>query len=538
MSRWRIAVVVLLLAVPLAVLVALGSYFLWRSGVGFYVWWLMFACASLGYFLAWYWLRQHKLLAPIDMTPAMHWTERDKEAWKLVEARAKHLTDMDVTQFHGLQFYSTLAQEMAREMARFYHPEDKEPLGSLTVPEVLAVFELASHDLAELVDKNVPGSHLLTINDWRWTKLAAERATTWYRQASNFVWLASALASPVETVLRYAAAQAGTVKPMQLFQQNLIAWFHLAFVQRLGSYLIELNSGRLKVGARRYRELRAALERADGAPSGSVPAGGGVQATAKPVELVTLTIMGQTKVGKSSFINALLGEQRARTDVIPATDAVTRYELLLPSPPGGRGAGGEEGNTRLVLLDTIGYAHSGPKEDQVKATRESAQKSDLVILVLHARNPARQADLEMLQGLQTWFAARPDLKMPPVLAVMTHIDLLSPAMEWSPPYNWQKPEGSKEKQIQEALTAVRDQLGDYLIGAVPLCTVPGKVYGIEEWFLPTLAELLGEARAVALLRCLRAEFDAAKVRKVAQQAVAIGTQVLEIWLKSRQPIKK
>jgi predicted GTPase len=252
-----------------------------------------------------------------------------------------------------------------------------------------------------------------------------------------------------------------------------------------------------------------------------------VQATVKPVELVTLTIMGQTKVGKSSFINALLGAQRARTDVIPTTDAITRYELPLSGA-----------STRLVLLDTVGYAHSGPKEDQVKATRECAQKSDLVILVLHARNPARQADLEMLQALQTWFAARPDLKMPPVLAVMTHIDLLSPAMEWSPPYNWQKPEGSKEKQIQEALTVVRDQLGDYLVGAVPLCTSPGKVYGIEEWFLPTLAELLGEARAVALLRCLRAEFDAAKVRKVLQQALAIGTQVLDIWLKSRQPLNK
>ena len=54
--------------------------------------------------------------------------------------------------------------------------------------------------------------------------------------------------------------------------------------------------------------------------------------------------------------------------------------------------------------------------------------------------------------------------MPPVLAVMTHIDLLSPALEWAPPYNWQEPERPKERQIQEALTAVREQLpaGAYL----------------------------------------------------------------------------
>jgi hypothetical protein len=41
-----------------------------------------------------------------------------------------------------------------------------------------------------------------------------------------------------------------------------------------------------------------------------------------------------------------------------------------------------------------------------------------------------------------------------------------------------------------------------------------KVYGIEEWFLPALAELLDEGRAVALLRCLRAEIDTGKARKV------------------------
>ncbi|HKI34407.1 MAG TPA: hypothetical protein VKA46_21310, partial [Gemmataceae bacterium] len=92
-------------------------------------------------------------------------------------------------------------------------------------------------------------------------------------------------------------------------------------------------------------------------------------------------------------------------------------------------------------------AHAGPKEDQLKATREAAQHSDLLLLVLHARNPARQADLSMLQRLSVWFAARPDLKMPRVLAVLTHIDLLSPAMDWSPPYNWEQPQRPKEISI-------------------------------------------------------------------------------------------
>jgi predicted GTPase len=518
MSRWRIAVVAVLVAVPLIVLIGLGSYFLWQTGYGFWIWWPMFACASLGYFLAWFWLRKRTLIAPIDFTPSLHWTQRDQEAWKLVEARAQELAGVESTAFNELQHYANLAQEMALELARFYHPDAKDPIGVLTVPEVLAVIELAAQDLAELVDQNVPASHLLTINDWRWTRLAAEQATTWYRRASNIFWLASAVFAPLETAARYAATQAGAAKPMQLFQQNLVAWFHLAFVHRLGSYLIELNSGRLRVGARRYRELKAAL---DPALARAKP---GAEPDSKPVELVTLTVIGQTKVGKSSFINALLGEQRARTDVVPVTDAVTRYELPLAGS-----------TARLVLLDTAGYAHSGPKEDQLRATESAAQKSDLLILVLHARNPARQADLEMLQGLHQWYTSRPELKPPPILAVLTHVDLLSPAMEWSPPYDWQKPQRAKEKNMQEALTAVRDQLGAHLVGAVPVCAAPGKVYGVEDWFLPTLVELLGEARAVAMLRCLRDERDAVKVRKTIDQVLKAGVQVLDLWFKSQQP---
>ncbi len=35
----------------------------------------------------------------------------------------------------------------------------------------------------------------------------------------------------------------------------LLVWFYTAYVHRLGTYLIELNSGRLRIGAVRYREL-------------------------------------------------------------------------------------------------------------------------------------------------------------------------------------------------------------------------------------------------------------------------------------------
>jgi hypothetical protein len=335
----------------------------------------------------------------------------------------------------------------------------------------------------------------------------------------------AALFSPVNTALRYATSQAGISRPLELLQQNLLLWFYTAFVHRTGTYLIDLNSGRLRVGAERYRQLQEAWRLPSQVPLPDGEASPAIPSLEHPeqVSRIVLTVVGQVKSGKSSFVNALLGEQRAVTDVLPATEEVTRYELQPSEVP-----------TRLVVNDTVGYANTGPREDQLRATEEAARQSDLVILVVHARNPARLADLELLRELRTWFGSRPDLKMPPILGVMTHIDLLSPAMEWSPPYNWIHPERAKEHQIRQAWDSLKEQLGDYLVGIVPLCTERGKVYGMNEWFLPTLTELLDEAHAVALLRCIRAESDAGKVRRVFEQLLRAGQQAgLALWQAQR-----
>jgi predicted GTPase len=109
-----------------------------------------------------------------------------------------------------------------------------------------------------------------------------------------------------------------------------------------------------------------------------------------------------------------------------------------------------------------------------------------------------------------------------VLAVVTHIDLLSPALEWQPPYDWQGGERAKERNIREALAAVEEQLGELVEGVVPSCTAEGKVFGIEEAVLPALTMRLDEARVVSVLRCLRAEPDRGKVLKVFRQLLAAG----------------
>jgi GTP-binding protein EngB required for normal cell division len=510
MSRWRIILVVTLTVAPVLFLAGVGSYYLWKEGWAFRVWWPMAACLAIGYGLGWYWQHKKQLLRPPDFTEPIHWTERDQQAWRLVEARAKSAPEIPPAQMTELNFYVEVGKAMAIELASFYHPRASDPVAALTIPEILAVIELASHDLAEMVDQYLPGGHLLTIRDWR----RARQVVDWYPTVRNLYWIVSALFSPFDTAARFTASKVGLSGPFQMLQNNLLIWFYTAYVHRLGTYLIDLNSGRLRLGAQRYRELTR-------------PAGDSVSLVDQPfdpvdqVRQVTLTLLGQVKVGKSSFVNALLGEQRAAVDVLPATEEVTRYELRTKDIP-----------TTLQILDTVGYGHDGPKADQLKATQTAAKQSDLLVLVLHARNPAREADRVMLKALRAWFLSNPDLKMPPVVAVLTHIDLLSPAMEWSPPYDWRQPQRSKEKNIAEALAAVQEQLGEFLTAVVPVCALPGKAFGVEEEFLPALAGLLDEVHAVAFLRCLRAEIDAKKVRKVFYQLLQAGKEGLRIALET------
>src|SRR5262249_40423173 len=136
-----------------------------------------------------------------------------------------------------LQFYVDLAQNMGMELARFYHPAAQDPIGSATIPEILAVVELAAHDLAEMVDQYLPAGHLLTVDHWR----QAKKMTDWYPAFRNLYWVVAAFFSPVNTAMRLAASEAGMTRPWQMLQQNLVIWFYTAYVHRLGTYLIELN---------------------------------------------------------------------------------------------------------------------------------------------------------------------------------------------------------------------------------------------------------------------------------------------------------
>ena len=101
-------------------------------------------------------------------------------------------------------------------------------------------------------------------------------------------------------------------------------------------------------------------------------------------------------------------------------------------------------------------------------------------------------------------------------------------MEWQPPYDWTKPERTKEKQINLALRTVDDQFQESLAGCVPVCTDPKRLYGIGEALLPAMVGLLPEARAVRLVRVLHKEADAQKVQRIFQQLLSAGKMAFRL----------
>src|SRR5262245_16819036 len=119
MGNWRWWLVGVLTAAPLLFVIGSGAFRLWRTGWFFWAWWPMAGCLLIAFMLAWRWQKGRQLLA-VDFEPALHWTERDREAWRLVEARGQNaIPPKKLTSF---AFYAEEAESVTRELAAFYHP--------------------------------------------------------------------------------------------------------------------------------------------------------------------------------------------------------------------------------------------------------------------------------------------------------------------------------------------------------------------------------------------------------------------------------
>jgi len=166
---------------------------------------------------------------------------------------------------------------------------------------------------------------------------------------------------------------------------------------------------------------------------------------------------------------------------------------------------------------------------------KEAQRSDVVLLVISAVNAARDADRRLLGQIDQHFAARPELRPPLVIVVLSHIDLLRPVREWDPPYNIALPDAAKAHTIRTAMNAVAADLAIDSELVVPVCLLPERVYNVDEALVPLLVEVLPEAKRTLLLRSLKTLREQEHWSLLGRQARATGRL---LWQLGGEVLKK
>jgi small GTP-binding protein len=506
----RSFVLAAMLLLPLLVYLGLGAYALWETGLFAWTFWILPGFWIATWIVAVVW-KPPGIGAHFDLPRPKHLTPRDDAALAIVRRYQEQIDVLTPQQLTDPEFYLTQSRSLARDLAEHYHPGAADPISSLTIPEVLAALRLVVDDMERWMLDAVPGSRLLTIRQWKWLRLAPR----WLERAQNAVWAASVLVNPAN-VLKYLTSSV-TVGPLtQELHTELLATIYLRFMRQLGFYLIEMNSGRLRGGADRYRSAFGSLPDAPAAAA-SVPA-------AFVPESLSVAVVGQVKAGKSSLVNALIGERLARSDVLPETSEVNRYRLNVP-----------ESSVQLTLLDTPGYADSGATRQQTEEITLALREADLLLLVLDAHSPAKSADRQLMDELRKWYEEHPSLKLTPVVICLTHIDLLSPVMEWDPPYDWQAPRSRKEQSIHDAVEYVRELFSDVAQDVIPVCSAPDRSErnALVGELLPALMQVLSEAQMASLLRTYHHDLDEGRFHILLRQLRNSGKQLLGIWLEER-----
>jgi predicted GTPase len=508
----RSAVIGFLVFIPVVILGVLGGIALWETGLLRKTWWV----APLFWVAAWligqFWRPGHPMRQAHTVPIPTHWTPRDEQAALVVRDFQQQVDQYTPAQLTDPYFYQQQAQKLATALARNYFPDTDDPFSSLTVPEVLAAVRLALDDMEQWLLTSMPGSRLLSIKHWQ----MLQDAPKWIRRIQNTTWAASILMNPANIARLFTSRM--TAEPITTeLQSEVLAVIYLRFIREIGFYLIEMNSGRLRGGADAYRRHFQSEDGADDRSDGMAARG--------PLEqCVNVALVGQVSSGKSSLINALTGAHQAAVDVLPKTREVHRYQARFGSPP-----------VCVILLDTPGYGEVGASADQLEQIHEALLGSDAALIVMDAHSPAREADRRTLQAVEDWYRTQPQLKPPPMLGVLTHIDLLRPVLEWSPPYEWREPVRPKEHSIRDALQYLRELFGSSLAAVVPVCSdlERQRAWGILEELVPALISILGKAQSGALLRAYEQDLDRDRVKILLKQLQRFGTELVRGWIEER-----
>ena len=468
-----IVYLLLVVALPTASLVVAGLVFLWREGalVGVLVGWLAVTLVAYAAFLAWPRRRLSKTLerARLDASPdaepgvgddadatlphtletRAEWTTRDREVFRRACLRVEKAIEGPIE----WERMRELSQDVVVFVAGEYHGPGRGGRLRFTLPEALLLVSVATERYRRLVLEHVPFADRITLST---VASVAEHRKTIERGATvaNRVRRGGRLVNPMAALvgeLRDQFTNRVFASASAAMQKDLMR----LLLQEMAQTAIDLYGGRLKVADGEVAAHRTRALLADGRRLAD---------TAEPLRVL---LVGQVGAGKSSLVNALAASLSAETDVLPTTDRTTVHALAI------------EGLPPLHLVDTPGLDGDA---DRRRELVDAALEADLICHVARATQPGRALDAELATAIEERFAARPERRPPPRMLVLTHVDLLTPRTDWSPPYaldagaasadetdDAARRHAKKAATIRAALDAARAAVG--LPGAVPAVPV-------------------------------------------------------------------
>lgn len=482
-NAWPWLAILIVGSIPVLALLAAGGWVLWDRQL-FWPWLaLSLSCGGCAW-IAGKELTRRQRKSPFQAPPEpdLAFSQRDKEAWKAVDELCERAKKSDKQGLDQIETWLQLGRETLAAVAALYRPESKHPELDIPAPELLRIVEQVSHDIHAQLHEHIPFSHRITLAEGLNLHGWVERL----RGVNTVIRLSRMVLNPFAG----AVAEAGNYakgKTVLLTLTHLQDWLLEVYIKKVGYYAIMLYSGKMAVTADRVEALSAKSSQ-DRWQAQELQQG-------LEKEPLRILVAGQTNAGKSTLINTLFDSPRAAADVVSCTPELTPYLLE------------REGNRAGLIFDTPGY---GERTNWLQKNRRELDKTDLLLLVCDANNAARAADKAFLEGFLQHFKAQGHRKVPPIILVVTHIDQLRPIREWQPPYDIEKPLGSKAQNIRDAVEAIREDLAladD--VAAVPISLGANDGQGVYN--VDSLTEAMGrqmqEADRSRLLRCLKEAGD-------------------------------